>query len=651
MAWNGIGLVLVRAAQVRGRAQRVRARDSGAAGLRRSALQHELHALEPRRFRGRAARDEARARARPVLRRAEVRAGDGRRVRGSRHLDPARPRRRAARPTRRSPISASIRSRSTRCSPGSRRRDAGARSAPAVRSTDSSPFAMATDFLSKGLYDRASAEISRAMARGSARAEGLALLGDVFAQQGLYGEALERYREALRLEPDIAARDDRRSVVRSCGSGARREARPIAERLLADDRDDVEVLMLDRDGVRRIGRSRGGARRCSKRRDASRRCAPTFSRRSATSRARSATTRARSRRTGTRCELDQDFAVVRFQLARLLQAKGQNREAEQELVAALDAVPTYAEATLELATLRRRLGRAERSARRCSIELLQRDPYHFDALIALGETLLALGRKRDAVHAFARVLRFDPSHVGALFHEGVLLAEQRRYRDAIERWERVIDLERDDRVRAARAPRDSHGDGSAARSLGAARARGVAHGDRRTASRARHSRRLPAARPEPEDGRAARLVGAARGRRASSCSTAAASCRRRFAATPMPTELALLQAGRVTEADLERARARQANGRARRATSSTCSSRSARSRRRSSSGSCACTIESVVFELMSWREGFFSFEERARAEMPVDTRITRVDRVAAHGGRAPHRRVVAHRGHRSEPRA
>ena len=33
-------------------------------------------------------------------------------------------------------------------------------------------------------------------------------------------------------------------------------------------------------------------------------------------------------------------------------------------------------------------------------------------------------------------------------------------------------------------------------------------------------------------------------------------------------------------------------------------------------------IESVVFELMSWREGFFSFEERARDEMPRDTRIT-----------------------------
>ena len=32
-------------------------------------------------------------------------------------------------------------------------------------------------------------------------------------------------------------------------------------------------------------------------------------------------------------------------------------------------------------------------------------------------------------------------------------------------------------------------------------------------------------------------------------------------------------------------------------------------------------IESVVFELMSWREGFFSFEERPAADLPRDTRI------------------------------
>src|SRR6185503_10913231 len=32
-------------------------------------------------------------------------------------------------------------------------------------------------------------------------------------------------------------------------------------------------------------------------------------------------------------------------------------------------------------------------------------------------------------------------------------------------------------------------------------------------------------------------------------------------------------------------------------------------------------IEATVFELMSWREGFFSFEERAIAEVPRDAQV------------------------------
>jgi tetratricopeptide (TPR) repeat protein len=200
---------------------------------------------------------------------------------------------------------------------------------------DSSPFAMATDFLSKGLYDRASAEINRAMSRGSARHEGLALLGDVFSQQGLYGEALDRYREALRLEPDLkrAQIGEAWCLVRL---GRAQEARPLAQGLLADYQDDVEVLMLAATTCAESGDPAAALSVL----DVARRVAPMRAdiqqkigdiarslgdNESAISAYRHA------------LQLDQDFAVVRFQLARLLQAKGQNREAEQELMAALDA--------------------------------------------------------------------------------------------------------------------------------------------------------------------------------------------------------------------------------------------------------------------------------------------------------------------------
>jgi tetratricopeptide (TPR) repeat protein len=138
--------------------------------------------------------------------------------------------------------------------------------------------------------------------------------------------------------------------------------------------------------------------------------------------------------------LDPDFAVVRYQLATILEVKGFNADAERELAAALDSVPTYTEAALALASLTRRLQRHDDSLG-LLVDLLQRDPYNLDALTSLGETLFESGRRGDAAVAFARVLRFDPEHVGALYFEGVLAADQHRYREAIDRWRRVVELE------------------------------------------------------------------------------------------------------------------------------------------------------------------------------------------------------------------
>ena len=386
-----------------------------------------------------------------------------------------------------------------------------------VRNTDSSPFAMATDFLSKGLYDRASAEISRAMARGSARADGLALLGDVYAKQGLYGEALDRYREALRLEPGI-----RRATIGEAWClvrlGRAPEARPIAERLLADDHGDVEVLMLTAtacaesgDPAAALGVLEAARRVAPMRADIQQKMGDIARSLGDNEGAISAYRHA--------LELDQDFAIVRFQLARLLQGKGTESRSGAGARRGAGRRADVRRSGARAGDVAPPARSTERGAQRCLIELLQRDPYHFDALIALGETLLALGRKRDAVHAFSRVLRFDPSHVGALFHEGAScsssadIATRSIAGSASSIWDRA-------REYARRARREIRTASDLQRILGARprrrRRRGeraLADGDRRTASRARNSRRLSAARPEPEDGRAARLVRASRGRR------------------------------------------------------------------------------------------------------------------------------------------
>ena len=88
----------------------------------------------------------------------------------------------------------------------------------------------------------------------------------------------------------------------------------------------------------------------------------------------------------------------------------------------------------------------------------------------------------------------------------------------------------------------------------------------------------------------------------------------------MPIEAVLLQAGRVTEADIEEARARQTNGRASHHIVDLLVEIGAITTRELER-QLRLQLESVVFELMSWREGFFSFEERERAELPRDSRI------------------------------
>jgi tetratricopeptide (TPR) repeat protein len=90
----------------------------------------------------------------------------------------------------------------------------------------------------------------------------------------------------------------------------------------------------------------------------------------------------------------------------------------------------------------------------------------------------------------------------------------------------------------------------------------------------------------------------------------------------MPLELTLLQAGKISQDDLESAKARRTNGRADAeivdllVEDGVVTAKEIERQMR-------MQIESVVFELMSWREGFFSFEERAAADM-VSSREGRV---------------------------
>ena len=88
---------------------------------------------------------------------------------------------------------------------------------------------------------------------------------------------------------------------------------------------------------------------------------------------------------------------------------------------------------------------------------------------------------------------------------------------------------------------------------------------------------------------------------------------------PHPLGTLLVRSGKVTEADLERARAVQKKGDRRRLGEILVEIGAITPRELERQ--VRLQIEAVVFELMSWREGFFSFEERSADDAPAEATI------------------------------
>ena len=308
------------------------------------------------------------------------------------------------------------------------------------RPTTGDPFALAQDYLSKGFIERAQAEVTRAMSLGADHVRGGTLLGDIFASQRLWGEALERYREVRResAEHTGAMRGEATALLQL---GRAAEARTLAEVLAVRAPNDVEALLLAADARDATGDAPGAL-------DALRHAARLAPRHAQIPKqigdvafdARDFAAAEQAYRDA--LALDAAFVSARHHLARTLVALNRPHDAETELDLVLRAAPDLAVAVIDLARLRRDDQRGT-DAVDLLADLLTRDPYQFDALIALGETLLALGRLADAMIAFQRVLRFHPSHAEALLNEGIVLGMQSRYRDAMDRWHRVIALDAD----------------------------------------------------------------------------------------------------------------------------------------------------------------------------------------------------------------
>jgi tetratricopeptide (TPR) repeat protein len=305
-------------------------------------------------------------------------------------------------------------------------------------SSGASSYATGAAHLAAGELERAASEITNALDAGANRAEGLALLGDVFLRKGAHGEALDRYRQARQLDPTSkAALAGEVRALLNLGRGS--QSIDLAEALAVVASQDVESLLL----VARARADAGAPDRALQALDVARKLAPARADvlKHVGDVARMMGNQPRAIEAYRQAvSLNADFVAARLELASLYVADGSPDDAEAELVAALSSQPASVEATLQLASLRRSLHRAADTVD-LLVTLLQRDPWNLDALASLGESLFLSGRRDDARLAFARVLRFDPDHVAALYFDGVLLAESRQFEAAVDRWSSVIALE------------------------------------------------------------------------------------------------------------------------------------------------------------------------------------------------------------------
>jgi len=286
--------------------------------------------------------------------------------------------------------------------------------------------------------DLAVAEAMRAVQRGADRGKAATLIGDIYARRGLHGEALERYREARTLDAtnSAAALGEVKSLLAVHRAG---EALPLAEALVAQTPDDVEVLVAAAKARAATG-------------DAS----------SALTALRQAQTRAPARadlhklqgdialkvgdRQGARAayrsalDLDGGFVQVWLDLGRLHEHDEEWADAQRAYEEALEALPTFHEAALALADLMRRSGNVRAAIVRLA-EMLEQDLYDMDALLLLGRALLDDKRPAEALEAFRRALKFDPQHAAALFYLGATLARLQRYGEAVDAWDRVTRID------------------------------------------------------------------------------------------------------------------------------------------------------------------------------------------------------------------
>ncbi|HTS62619.1 MAG TPA: tetratricopeptide repeat protein [Candidatus Acidoferrales bacterium] len=131
--------------------------------------------------------------------------------------------------------------------------------------------------------------------------------------------------------------------------------------------------------------------------------------------------------------------LARFNLALLLDARGDTSQAVQEPQETVRIRPYFAVAHAELGQLLAKQGRNEEAVRALRTALRLR-PGSADAHLRLGSVLGALGRNEEAAAECSRALQLEPENADAHYDLGIALAQSGKFADAVREFSIVVRL-------------------------------------------------------------------------------------------------------------------------------------------------------------------------------------------------------------------
>ncbi len=316
---------------------------------------------------------------------------------------------------------------------------------PRGEESGADPLALARDYYDKGLFEQAHAEVNRAIARGTDNAAAHALAAELLTSRGLFGEALERYRDALERAPDDV--DIRVGEIKALI--AMKDFDVALERakvLISAGHRTAAIFLLLAEGYAGVDNPRAGYRALEQARDL-------------------ADDQVEVERLEGRIAFgagDWIRAGIALQsIVRMNESDvdawftlGEVEEAQENLARAegcykrvLEITRGHGGAAIALARLYR--GRGEfNSAVNVLVDLLIFQPSDLEALLSLGQSLLESGRDEPALLAFQNVLTRDSRNVAARYLSGFAYARMRNYSSAIEEWEKLSAMNEDNELTA-----------------------------------------------------------------------------------------------------------------------------------------------------------------------------------------------------------